>query len=49
MFAQGIYFPMVAEDKSRVRTIVSAAHTQADLGDALAAFEKVGKELGLIS
>lgn len=49
VFAQGIYFPMVAEDKSRVRTIVSAAHTKEDLSDALAAFEKVGKELGLIS
>jgi glycine C-acetyltransferase len=48
VFAQGIYFPMVAENKSRVRTIVSAAHTKADLGDALAAFRKVGKELGLI-
>ncbi len=49
VFAQGIYFPMVAEDKSRVRTIVSASHTEEDLGDALQAFKKVGQELGLIA
>ena len=48
VFAQGIYFPMVAEEKSRVRTIVMATHTQADLDEALQAFEKVGKSLGVI-
>jgi glycine C-acetyltransferase len=48
VFAQGIAFPTVPRGKARVRTIVSAAHTKADLDRALAAFEKVGKELGLI-
>jgi glycine C-acetyltransferase len=48
VFAQGIAFPTVARGKARVRTIVSAAHTKQDLDEALRAFEKVGKELGLI-
>ncbi|MGE5674238.1 MAG: aminotransferase class I/II-fold pyridoxal phosphate-dependent enzyme, partial [Mycobacterium leprae] len=48
VFCQGIAFPTVQRGKARVRTIVSAAHTRADLDEALAAFAKVGKELGLI-
>jgi glycine C-acetyltransferase len=48
VFAQGIGFPTVARDKARVRTIVTATHTRADLQFALDAFQKVGRELGLI-
>jgi glycine C-acetyltransferase len=48
VFAQSIVFPTVAKDKARVRTIVTAAHTKEDLDEAIAAFAKVGKELGLI-
>jgi glycine C-acetyltransferase len=48
VFAQGIGFPTVARDKARVRTIVTATHTRADLQFALDAFAKVGRELGLI-
>ncbi len=48
VFAQGIGYPTVANDKSRVRTIVTATHTKEDLDFALAAFEKVGRELELI-
>lgn len=48
VFAQSIVFPTVSKDAARVRTIVTAAHTKEDLDEALAAFEKVGKELGLI-
>ncbi len=48
VYAQGIYFPMVAEKLSRVRTIVSAAHSTQDLQEALDVFKKCGKELGLI-
>ncbi|MEO5951705.1 MAG: glycine C-acetyltransferase [Chloroflexia bacterium] len=48
VFAQGIGFPTVPEAKSRVRTIVTAAHTKESLDAAIAAFERVGKELGLI-
>jgi glycine C-acetyltransferase len=48
VFAQGIFFPMVAEEKSRVRTIVMATHTRTDLEEALAVFEAVGRRLGVI-
>jgi glycine C-acetyltransferase len=48
VFAQGIAHPTVARDKARVRTIVTATHTREDLQYALDAFEKVGRELGLI-
>jgi len=39
---------MVAEEKSRVRTIVMATHTRGDLEEALRAFETVGRGLGII-
>jgi glycine C-acetyltransferase len=48
VFAQGIGFPTVPEDLSRVRTIVTAGHTHEELETCLAAFEKVGRELALI-
>ncbi|HEV2583628.1 MAG TPA: glycine C-acetyltransferase [Ktedonobacteraceae bacterium] len=48
VFAQGIVFPTVPADKCRVRTIVTALHTREELSKALSAFEKVGKELGII-
>jgi glycine C-acetyltransferase len=47
VFAQGIGYPTVLDEKSRVRTIVTATHTHKDLDEALAAFERVGSELGL--
>ncbi|MFC0188817.1 glycine C-acetyltransferase [Fictibacillus aquaticus] len=48
VFAQGIAFPTVAKGKARVRTIVTAKHTKEDLQAALDAFEKAGKELGIL-
>jgi glycine C-acetyltransferase len=48
VFAQAIGYPTVARDKARVRTIVTATHTREDLQFALDAFEKVGREIGLI-
>ncbi len=48
VFAQGIAFPTVARDKGRVRTIVTAAHTEQQLQIALGVFEQVGKEMGII-
>ena len=48
VFAQGITFPTVARDKARVRTIVTASHTEAELQFALETFRKVGVELGII-
>jgi glycine C-acetyltransferase len=48
VFAQGIGFPTVPQGKARVRTIVTATHTQEELQFALDCFRKVGGELGLI-
>ena len=48
VFAQGITYPTVPEEKSRVRTIVMATHTREDLEYALSVFAKVGHELGVI-
>lgn len=48
VFAQGIFFPMVPEEKSRVRTIVMATHTRDDLQEALDAFGEVGRLLEVI-
>ena len=48
VFAQGIGFPTVPQGKARVRTIVTATHTEAELQFALDAFGKVGRELGII-
>ena len=49
VFAQPVVFPTVALDKARIRTIVTAAHGDEQLDQALAAFATVGRELGLIS
>jgi glycine C-acetyltransferase len=49
VFALPIVYPMVPQGKARIRTMVTAAHTREDLDDALAAFEKVGKRLKVIS
>jgi glycine C-acetyltransferase len=48
VFAQPVVFPTVAIDKARIRTIVTAAHTDELLDQALEAFARVGRELGLI-
>jgi glycine C-acetyltransferase len=48
VFAQGIGYPTVPEARSRVRTIITAAHTRDNMDAALAAFETVGRELALI-
>jgi glycine C-acetyltransferase len=44
----GIAFPTVPEGKARVRTIVSAAHTNAQLSEALGVLKKVGKEMAIL-
>lgn len=48
VFAQAIVYPTVAVDKCRVRTIVTALHSNEELSKALAVFERVGKELAII-
>jgi len=48
VFALPIVFPMVARDKARIRTIMNAALTREDLDEALSAFERIGREVGLL-
>jgi glycine C-acetyltransferase len=48
IYVIGFFFPVVAKGQARIRVQLSAAHTQEHLDKALVAFEKVGKELGVI-
>ena len=48
VFAPAIVFPTVVRGQARVRTIVTADHTELDLSEAVETFEKVGRELSLI-
>ncbi len=48
VFALPIVYPMVAQGRARIRTIMNAALTREDLDFAIGAFEKAGKELGII-
>jgi glycine C-acetyltransferase len=49
VFAQSVVYPTVPLDKARIRTIVTTEHTTEQLDRCLAAFAKVGRELGLIA
>ena len=49
VFAMAIGFPTVPQGTARIRVMNTAAHTQADLEEALAAFETVGKAMNIIS
>jgi glycine C-acetyltransferase len=48
VYAIGFFYPVVAKGQARIRTQISAAHSKADLDKAIAAFTKIGKELGVI-
>ncbi len=48
VYVIGFFFPVVAKGQARIRVQLSAAHEQAHLDKAIAAFTKVGKELGVI-
>jgi len=48
IYAIGFFYPVVGKGQARIRTQISAAHTKAHLDKAIAAFIKVGKELGVI-
>jgi glycine C-acetyltransferase len=49
VLAGEIVYPMVPETQARLRTIVMATHSREELTRALQAFERVGKELGVIN
>jgi len=48
IYVIGFFFPVVPQGKARIRVQLSAAHEEAHLEQAVAAFTKVGKELGVI-
>ena len=48
VFVTGFGFPVVPQGQARVRCQISAAHTRADLDEAVEAFKSAGRELGLI-
>ncbi|MBI3649107.1 MAG: glycine C-acetyltransferase [Actinobacteria bacterium] len=48
VFAPAIVFPTVARGRARVRTIVTADHSEDDLRQALEVFGRAGRELGLV-
>ena len=53
LLAEGVYvigfsYPVVPKGKARIRTQMSAAHTSEQIDQAVAAFEKVGKAMGVI-
>ena len=49
IYVIGFFFPVVAKGQARIRVQLSAAHEQQNLDRAIAAFIKVGKELGVLS
>lgn len=48
IYVVGFSFPVVPKGQARIRTQMSAAHDKSHIDKAIAAFEKVGKELGVI-
>ena len=49
IYVMGFFFPVVPKDTARIRTQMSAAHSFEHIDRAVAAFTKVGRELGVIS
>ena len=48
IYVIGFFYPVVPKDQARIRVQLSAAHDKEHLDKAVAAFTKVGKELGVI-
>ena len=48
IYVIGFFYPVVARGQARIRVQISAAHSRAHLDKAIAAFTKIGKELGVL-
>ena len=48
IYVIGFFFPVVAKGQARIRVQISAAHDEAQLDRAIAAFSKIGKKLGVL-
>src|SRR5262249_44950382 len=48
VYVIGFFFPVVPKGEARIRVQISAAHTRDQLDQAIAAFSKVGRKLGVI-
>ena len=48
IYVTGFYYPVVPKDQARIRVQISAGHSREQLDKCIAAFVKVGKELGVI-
>ena len=48
IYVIGFFFPVVAKGQARIRVQLSAAHEREHLDKAIAAFTKIGKELGIL-
>ncbi len=48
IYVTGFYYPVVPKDQARIRVQISAAHERGQLDKCIAAFIKVGKELGVL-
>jgi len=48
IFVTGFGFPVVPQGQARIRCQLSAAHTRGDLDQAVEAFKKVGRKVGII-
>ncbi|WP_295916336.1 glycine C-acetyltransferase [uncultured Xanthomonas sp.] len=49
IYAIGFFFPVVPKGQARIRTQISAAHTRAHLDQAIDAFTRIGRELGVLA
>ena len=49
IYVTGFFYPVVPQGQARIRTQMSAAHTREHLDHAIAAFTKVGRQLGVIA